>query len=149
MVFEEAAIAFGNAGDVYKAEMAKAYHYREVARDIPESKTRGRHDAFLVAANAFERCAETARNSEEMKSHYAIAARCYADANSDDSRKATVRTLKLANMFQEAALYCLEHNLHDSGVSIIKEHKEKVDSNTAERIKNAARHWYLESKKLE
>lgn len=149
MVFEEAVIAFRNAGDVYGAEMAMAYHHREVARDIPESKIRRRHDAFMAAANAFECCAEIARNSVERRSHYAIAARCYADANSNDSRKATVRTLKLADMIQEAALYCLENNLHDSGVSIIKEHKEKIDSNTAERIENAARLWYLKSKKLE
>jgi hypothetical protein len=52
-------------------------------------------------------------------------------------------------MYTEAASYCLDNNLIDSAVSTVKEHEDEVDSDTAERVKQVARLWYLRLKKLE
>ena len=145
-VFEEAFMAFGNAGDDYGASVALAYQIQEVARRIPEARTNRRHKAFLRAAEAFEHCAEVARDNGKKWSHYAAAARCYGET---DSHQHTLRTLKLANMYTEAASYCLDNNLIDSAVSTVKEHEDEVDSDTAERVKQVARLWYLRLKKLE
>jgi hypothetical protein len=126
--------------------VATAYNLQEVARDIPESETRRRREAFIGAASAFEHCAEIARSAEEESTHYSSAARCYADVKYHQD---VVRTLKLANKFTEAASYCFDNNLLDNAVSIIKKHEAQVDSNTMECIKEVARMSYLESKDLE
>jgi hypothetical protein len=144
--FEEAILAFDNAGDDYMTAIATAYQSQEVARSIPESEKKRRRNAFLSAAKAFEHCAGLARNYEEECSPYDAAARCYAEINFHED---VVRTLKLANKFTEAASYCFDNNLLDSAVSIIKKHEAQVESDTTERIKQVARLSYLESRKLE
>ena len=144
--FEEAIMAFDNAGDIYMAAVAAAYQSREVARDIPESETRRRRGAFLNAASSFERCAEMATSAEEERTHYAAAARCYDEIKYHQD---AVRALKLGNMFTEAASYCFDNNLLDTAVSIIKKHEAEVDSQTTDCIKEVARLSYLESKELE
>ena len=144
--FEEAIMAFDNAGDGYMAAVAAAYQSQEVARSIPESETKRRRKAFVKAANAFEHVAGIAQNDEEESSQYAAAARCYAEINFHQD---VVRTLKMANMFTDAASYCFDNNLLDSAVSIIKKHEARVESDTKERIKQVARLSYLEAEKLE
>ena len=144
--FEEAIMAFDNAGDDYMAAVASAYQSREVARDIPESETRRRREAFTNAARAFEHCAERATSAEEETTHYDAAARCYIQINYHQD---VVRAFKLANMFTEAASYCFDKNLLDTAVSIIKKHEKEVDSQTTDCIKEVARLSYLESKELE
>lgn len=139
-------MAFDNAGDIYMAAVATAYQSREVARDIPEPEKRRRREAFLDAARNFENCAEMTRSSEEESTHYAAAARCYAEIKSHQD---VVRAFKLANMFTEAASYSFDHNLLDTAVSIIQKHEAEVDSQTTDCIKEVARLSYLESKKLE
>ncbi|KAH9005757.1 hypothetical protein EDB86DRAFT_3162664 [Lactarius hatsudake] len=120
--FEEAAMAFENAGEVYLKAVAVACHRREVARDIPESATKRRREAFLAAA---------------------AAARCYAEIKYHQD---VVRTLKRADMYTEAASYCFDNNLLKDAVSLIKTFK--VDEETTERIKQVARISYLEEKNL-
>jgi hypothetical protein len=144
--FEEAIMAFDNAGDNYMATVAMAYHCQEVARDVPESEMRRRREAFMSAAKAFEHCAEIARNAEEESTHYAAAARCYAEIKYHQD---VVRALKLGYMFTEAASYCFDNNLLDSAVSIIKKHETEVDMHTTESITQVARLSYLESNELE
>jgi hypothetical protein len=144
--FGEAITAFDNAGDVYMTAVAAAYQSREAARDLPESATRRRREAFVNAAITFERCAEMAEDAEEESAHYAAAARCYADIKYHQD---VVRAFKLANMFTEAASYCFDHNLLDTAVSIIKKHEAEVDPQTTDCIKEVARLSYLESKELE
>jgi len=126
--------------------VATAYKLQEVARDMPESETRRRREAFKSAATAFEHCAEIPRSTEEERTHYAAAARCYAEINHHQD---VVRTFKLASMFTEAASYCFDNNLLDNAVSIIKKHEAQVDLDTTECIKEVARMSYLESKELE
>jgi len=128
------------------AAVATAYKLREVARDIPVSSKIRRREAFLSAASSFEYCAEAARGVEEERTHYAAAARCYAEINRHQD---VVRALKLASMFTEAASYCFDNNLLDNAVSIIKKHEARVDSHTTECIKEVARVVYLESKDIE
>jgi hypothetical protein len=125
------------------AAVAAAYQSQEVARDIPESQTKYRREAFVNAAGAFEHCAEMAKSSEEKSTYYAAAARCYAE---NKSHQDVVRTFKLANKFTEAASYCFDNDLLDKAVSIIKTHKAGVDSQTRDRITEVARLSYLESK---
>jgi hypothetical protein len=144
--FEEAILAFDNAGDIYMTAVAAAYQSHEVARSIPESETRRRREAFVSAANAFEHCAGIAKNHEEECPHYAAAARCYAEIKFHQD---VVRTLKLANKFTDAASYSFDNNLLDIAVSIIKEHEARVELDTTDRIKEVARLSYLESKRLE
>ncbi|KAH9172874.1 hypothetical protein EDB89DRAFT_2069331 [Lactarius sanguifluus] len=141
--FEEAAMAFENAGEVYLKAVAVACHRREVARDIPESATKRRREAFLAAAGAFEHCATMADNKEEGHSRYIAAARCYADIK---YHQEVVRTLKIADMYTEAASYCFDNDLLKDAVSLIKTFK--VDEETTERIKQVARISYLEEKNL-
>ncbi len=126
--------------------VAAAYQSREVARDIPESQTRRRREAFSNAASALEYCAEMTKDVEEQSSHYAAAARCYAEIKFHQD---TVRAFKLANMFTEAASYCYDHNLLDTAVSIIKKYEAEVDSQTKDCIKEVARLSYLVSEQLE
>ncbi|KAH9065001.1 hypothetical protein EDB87DRAFT_1756197 [Lactarius vividus] len=142
--FEEAAMAFENAGEVYWKAVAVACRRREVARDIPESATKRRREAFLAAAGAFEHCATMADNEEEEHSRYVAAARCYAEIK---YHKEVVRTLKRADMYTEAASYCFDKNLLKDAVSLIKTFK--VDQETTERIKQVARISYLEAKNLD
>jgi len=139
-------MAFDNAGDVYMAAVATAYQSREVARDLPGSEKRRRKAAFENAASNFEHCAEMTRSAEEERTHYAAAARCYAEIKYHHD---VVRAFKLANMFTEAASYCFDRNLLDTAVSIIKEHEAEVHSQTTDCIKEVARLSYLESKELE
>jgi hypothetical protein len=143
--FEEAIFAFDNAGDVYMAAVAAAYQSREVARDIPESQTRRRREAFLNSANAFEHCAEMTKSAKEESTHYATAAQCYSEINRHQD---AVKALKLANMFTEAASYSFDNNLLDTAISIIKNHGAEVDLQLKDRIEEVARLWYLESKQL-
>jgi len=144
--YEEAIMAFDNAGDIYMAAVATAYQSREVARDISESEKRRHREAFVDAARKFERCAEMTRSAEEECTHYAAAARCYAEIKFHQD---VVRAFKLANMFTEAASYSFDHNLLEIAVSIIKKHEAEVDSQTMDCIKEVARLSYLESKELE
>jgi hypothetical protein len=139
-------MAFDNAGNVYMTAVAAAYQSREVSRDIPESQTRRRREAFVNSARSFERCAELATSAEEESTHYGAAAQCYIEINYHQD---VVRSFKLANMFTEAASYCFDHNFLDSAVSIIKKHEDEVDSQTTDCIKEVARLTYLESKELE
>jgi hypothetical protein len=118
-LFEEAVVAFGNAGDVYMTAVAAAYQSREVARDIPESEIRRRREAFAGAARAFEHCAELTESAEEESIRYAAAARCYAEIN---QHRDVVRAFKLADMFAEAASYCSDNNFLDIATSIIEKH---------------------------
>ncbi|KAH8984688.1 hypothetical protein EDB92DRAFT_1950637 [Lactarius akahatsu] len=142
--FEEAAMAFENAGDVYTRAVAVAFHLREVARDTPESATKRRREAFVAAADAFEHCAAMAENDEEEHSRYVAAARCYAEIKYHQD---VLRTLKRAGMYTEAASYCFDHNLLDDAVSLIK--TSRVDQETTERVKQVARISYLEANNLE
>jgi hypothetical protein len=144
--FEEAILAFDNAGDIYMAAVATAFQSREVARDIAESQKRRRREAFVNTARAFERCAELTKSTEEERRHYVAAAQCYAEINFHQS---VVKVLKLANMFTEAASYCFDNNLLDTAVSIIKKYEAEIDSHTTDCIKEVARLSYLESKQLE
>ncbi len=139
-------MAFDNAGDVYMAAVAVAYQSREVARDIPDSETRRRREAFVNAARAFEHCAGMMTSAEEESTHYVAAARCYAEIKYHQD---VVRAFKLANLFTEAASYSFDHNLLETAVSIIKKHEAEVDSLTTDCIKEVARLSYLESKELE
>ncbi len=142
--FEEAAMAFSNAGDVYMEAVATACHLREVARDTPESSTKRRREAFVSAAGAFERCGAMAKIDEVERSHYVAAARCYAEI---EHHQGVVRTLKRLKMYTEAASYCFDNNLLKEAVSLIK--ISGVDRETTKRIKQAARISYLEAKNLE
>ncbi|KAH9172877.1 hypothetical protein EDB89DRAFT_842082 [Lactarius sanguifluus] len=142
--FEEAAMAFENAGDVYTRAVAVAFHLREVARDIPESATKRRREAFVAAADAFEHCAIMAENDDEEHSRYVAAARCYAEIK---YHQEVLRTLKRAGMYTEAASYCFDNNLLDDAVSLIK--TSRVDQETTERVKQVARISYLEANNLE
>lgn len=141
--YEEAILAFDNADNPYMAAVAAAYQSQEVARDIPESQTKRRREAFVNAAGAFEHCAEMAKSSGEKSTYYAAAARCYADIK---RHMDAVRAFKLANMFTKAALYCFDNNLLDEAVSIIKKHDAEVDPQTIDRITEVARLSYLQSK---
>ncbi|KAH8984689.1 hypothetical protein EDB92DRAFT_2033428 [Lactarius akahatsu] len=127
--FEEAAMAFENAGDVYLKAVAVACHRREVARDIPESATKRRREAFLAAAGAFEHCATMADNEEEERSRYigsrAMLCRNQAPPGGCENSKES----------------------GDDAVSLIKTFK--VDQETTERIKQVARLSYLEAKNLD
>ncbi|KAH9075544.1 hypothetical protein EDB83DRAFT_2515178 [Lactarius deliciosus] len=125
--FEEAAMAFLNAGDDYMHSVAMACHLREVARDTPESAPKRRKEAFASAAGAFER-----------------SARCYAEIGRHTE---VVRILKRAKMYTEAASYCFDNNLLKEAVSLIKTFR--IDQETTNRIKQAARLSYLEAKNLD
>ncbi|KAH9065003.1 hypothetical protein EDB87DRAFT_1574726 [Lactarius vividus] len=142
--FEEAAMAFENAGDVYMQAVAGAFHLREVARDTPESAPKRRREAFVAAADAFENCAAIADNEEEEHSRCVAAARCYAEIK---YHQGVVRNLKRAGMYTEAASYCFDNNLLKDAVSLIK--TSRVDQETTERVKQVARISYLEAKNLE
>lgn len=144
--FDEAILAFNNTNDDYMEAVAMAYKLREVARDIPVSVTRRRREAFLSAACSLEYCGKTARSAEEERTHYAAAARCYAEINRHQD---VVRALKLANMFTEAASYYSDNNLIDKAVSVIKQPEAQVDPHTTECIKDVARMSYQGSKDIE
>ena len=144
--FEEATMAFHNADNVYMAAIGAAYQFREIAHNIPELETRRRREAFVNAANKLEHCAEMAKNAEEKSTHYAAAAQCYVEINYHQD---VVRTFKLAKMFTEAASYCFEHNLLNTGEPIAKKHEAEVDSQSIDHINEVARLSYLESKNLE
>ncbi|KAH8984684.1 hypothetical protein EDB92DRAFT_2117028 [Lactarius akahatsu] len=121
--FEEAAMAFLNAGDDYMHSVAMACHLREVARDTPESAPKRRKEAFASAAPA---------------------ARCYAEIGRHTE---VVRILKRVKMYTEAASYCFDNNLLKEAVSLIKTFK--IDQETTNRIKQAARLSYLEAKNID
>jgi hypothetical protein len=142
--FEEAAMAFSNAGDIYMHAVAMACHLREVARDTPESSTRRRREAFVSAASAFERCATMAENDEVERSHYVAAARCYEEVA---CHQEVVKILKRVKMYTEAASYSFDNNLLDDAVLLIRAYR--VDQETAKRIKLSARITYLEAKNIE
>ena len=142
--FEEATLAFERAEDIYMKAVAVACRLRELARDIPESATKRRREAFVATARAFEHCAPMADNDEESRSRYVAAARCYAEIK---YHQEVVRTLKQAEMYTEAASYCFDNNILKDAVLLIKTFK--VDQETTECIKQVARISYLESKNLE
>ncbi|KAH9016161.1 hypothetical protein EDB85DRAFT_1898307 [Lactarius pseudohatsudake] len=141
--FEEAAMAFLNAGDDYMHSVAMACHLREVARDTPDSTPKPRREAFVDAARAFERCAAMVKSGED-RSRYVAAARCYAEIK---YHQEVVRVLKRAGMYTEAASYCFDNNLLKDAVSLIK--TSRVDQETTNRIKEAAVISYLRAKNLE
>ncbi|KAI9453661.1 hypothetical protein BJY52DRAFT_1418183 [Lactarius psammicola] len=142
--FEEATMAFSNAGDVYMHAVAMACHLREVARDIPESAATRRLQAFISAAGAFERCAAMTEYEEEERSRYVAAARCYAEIG---SHQEVVRTLKRAEMYTEAASYCFDNDLLKDAIALIKTFN--VDQVATKHIKQVARITYLKANNIE
>jgi hypothetical protein len=141
--FEQAAVAFSKAGNSYMQAVAEARHSREVARDVPESSTKNRREAFVAAAKAFEHCATMAENEAEH-SHYVAASRCYAEVG---CHREVVRILKRLKMYTKAASYCFDNNLLQDAVLLIKSYS--VDREVSKRIKQVARISYLEAKNLE
>ena len=141
--FGEASMAFENAEDDYMKAVAVACGLREVARDIPESATKRRREAFVSAARAFETCAAMADNDKEECSHYVAAARCYTEIK---YHQEVLKTLKRAGMYTEAASYCFDNNMLNDAVSLIKTFQ--VDQEITERIKQVARISYVASKQL-
>jgi len=142
--FEEAAMAFLNAGDVYMQAVTVACRRREVAREIPESATTRRREAFVSAASAFEYCAAMAENDEEERSRYVAAARCYAEIK---SHQEVVKTLKRVEMYTEAALYCFDNDLLENAISLFKTFN--VDQEATKHIKYVARISDLEANNVE
>jgi hypothetical protein len=132
--FEEAILAFDNAGDVYMAAVAEAYRSQEVARGIPKSQKKRRRRTFVNTASAIERCAEMAKSDKDKTAHYGAAAQCYAEIS---YHRDAVRALKLANMLTEAASYCSQYNILDTAVSVIKRPEVEVDSQTTDFIEEA------------
>ena len=142
--FEEAAWAFLNAEDSYMQAVAEACHLREVARDVHESSTKHRREAFVSAARKFEHCATMAESDEVKHSHYVAAKRCYAEV---DCHREVVRILEQLKMYTEAASYCFENNILDDAVLLIGSYR--VDREVSKRIEQVARISYLEAKNIE
>ncbi|KAH9981609.1 P-loop containing nucleoside triphosphate hydrolase protein [Russula compacta] len=134
--FEEAVMAFDNAGDNDMAAVAMAYQCQEVACDTPEYDTKRRREAFVSAGKAFEHCAGIARDTGEERAHYAAAARCYAEIKYHQD---AVRALERAKMLKEAASYRRDNNIQESTVSVTKKNEaKKVDSRPAESVEQGA-----------
>ena len=84
-------------------------------------------------------------NPEEQRSHYAAAARCYAEVK---LHRNAVKLFELAMMHTEAALHCFNNNLLDEAVSIMKKDGVHIDPDAIKIITQAARVRYLETKRI-
>ena len=144
--FREASMAFRRAGDTYMVAFATSCHLRQIARATWASTRMERRDAFAKAAGSFERCSNMIEDPEEQCAHYSRAAKCYAEGKLHES---AIRTFKLAKMYTEAALHCLENDLVDAAVSIMTNDRAHLDPNVIERITQTARLEYLKANRIE
>jgi hypothetical protein len=125
--------------------VADAYLLRETARALPlTSKNVGK--AFLRAASAFLLCAEMPTTPEKGKrAYYRNAADCYV--KNGDIRKAA-QAFYDAKAFTHSAEQYRKAGLFDDVVQIIRSHKNEMESNIVDELRDVCRLYYLREHKL-
>ncbi|KAH8096882.1 hypothetical protein BXZ70DRAFT_944950 [Cristinia sonorae] len=148
-LYEQASVTYNRAGLIRERDIAKAYHLREVALDLPptrHSQEGVRSRAFLSAADAFAACASEEKDSRRATTYHRHAAECYVQGQ--DSVKAG-KAFIAANDFESAATTYHEASLFDDAVHIVQHHSESISEATREDILSEAKFYYLRKRRLE
>lgn len=139
---------FKRAGMLREVAVADAYSLREQARTIT---SRHRQDeatpskaAFLVAAEAFVKCAVAA--PKETRAYYRIAGECFV--NHGDNLKAAQVYLDAEEYTIAAQLYRKEGHFDDV-VHVVRSYRDRMQPNVVESILNIVRLFYLRNFELE
>ncbi|EIN13316.1 P-loop containing nucleoside triphosphate hydrolase protein [Punctularia strigosozonata HHB-11173 SS5] len=145
--FMQAMHAYERAEMQREAAVSHAYHLRDKARSTTTGvlkAARARKEAFAKAARAFLTSAEGA--TKEKIAYYKIAGQCFVEAEDDVS---AAKAFLHAREYTSAAQHFRKAGLFDDAISVIRDHKNDVAEEVAERIVNVARIHYFENEQLE
>lgn len=144
--YPQAIRCFERAGLPNERSIANSYHLRQLARNVPRSKSdEARRMAFSTAARAFFCCAQSFSSSQNNK-YFHIAAECFREAQANDL---AAKSYLLAEDFTNAARYFRKARMFDDAVEVIQTKRELVDASVADNIISASRLHYVHIDKPE
>lgn len=141
--------AYHKAGQGREASIAGAYYLREAAwshsgdHQSAQALVKG---AFVSAATAFEKVAESATRKSEQRTFSRIAAECYAHI-ADHLRAAPL--FERARSYTLAARHYRSAGQFDDAVRVMKAHEEDIDPDVAEEIMDVSKLFYLKGGQIE
>ncbi|KAH9992492.1 hypothetical protein BJV74DRAFT_397873 [Russula compacta] len=136
--------SYERAGMAREQAIAYAYHLREQARGIPVRNRPGdneRRDAYVKVAEAFLTSAQEAAILREQGEYYRIAAEAFLVLE-DHARAA--QAFEKGLKFTEAAQHYRQAGMFDETVSVIKNHRNSMDSSVADKLIDVARYFYFQ-----
>ncbi|KAI6137060.1 hypothetical protein F5141DRAFT_1209364 [Pisolithus sp. B1] len=136
--YTQAIHCFGRANMPREVRIAKAYHFREVARSIGIALPTEQQRAFAKAAEAFITCASETPGREKLQ-YYRTAAECYIGAANDC--KAADAYLN-AEEYELAAKRYRKAGIFNKTVDVLKFHSEKISRDCSEELLIVCRLYY-------
>ncbi|KAI6133857.1 hypothetical protein EV401DRAFT_2204741 [Pisolithus croceorrhizus] len=137
--YTQAMHCFGRANMPREGRIAKAYHFRELARaTIGIALLTEQQRAFSNAAEAFVTCAGETPGREKLQ-YYRTAAECYVRAAED--RKAADAYLN-AEEYELAAKRYRKAGIFNKTVDVLKSHSEKMSRDCSEELFTVCRLYY-------
>lgn len=136
--------SYERAGMAREQAIAYAYHLREQARGIPVRNRPGdneRRDAYTKVAEAFLTSGQEATIFRERGEYYRIAAEAFLVL--EDHAQAA-RAFEKGLKFTEAAQHYRQAGMFDETVSVIKNHRNSMDSSVADKLIDVARYFYFQ-----
>ncbi|KAJ7715028.1 hypothetical protein DFH07DRAFT_762888, partial [Mycena maculata] len=146
--FSQAKLCFERAYMPHEAAVARAYHLREQANEMPNGLRReitARKVAFLEVATAFMDCAKHGRG-DAVKTYFRRAGESFEDAGD---------ITKAISAYTEARCFNRVAELHriagefDDAVATVQKHRHGIDVEVFERVINVARLFYFKKKQID
>ena len=142
--FEEAADAFERAERTEEANIARAYHLKQAAEDLPPStKWKQRRAEFTKAARALVGSAVGVHVEDEKRLILRHAAECYTSVSMFEDAAWTYCDAKLWN---DAAICFFDAKKLKEAVAIVQ--TQELRPSVRDRILASARYTYLRGMKL-
>ncbi|KAJ7451061.1 hypothetical protein FB451DRAFT_1284562 [Mycena latifolia] len=146
--FSQAKLCYERAYMPHEADIARAYHLREEARGMPSNLRRdaaARKAAFLNAATAFVQCARDDR-AHAAEAYFRRAGECFEQAG--DITQA-IDAYSEARYFNRVAELYRTLGKFDEAVALIRNHREEINPETAEKIIGVARLFYFKQGQIQ
>ncbi|RPD59343.1 hypothetical protein L226DRAFT_495257 [Lentinus tigrinus ALCF2SS1-7] len=143
--YSEAMHGFERAGLEYEQQVALAHLLRSQARATPVNPRVGicQADAFLKAADAFNKVADGSEHSERF---YRCAAECYTRGGDDRMAGAAYRA---AAEYSLAAQHYRKAGCFDEAVEVVRTHRDEVSSAVQQHIIEVSKLQYVRGNHIE
>jgi len=140
--YAEASVAFLKAGRNREAAISDAYLLREKALSISTTAGAARIQAFIIAANAFSKCAEDfpSKQVNERRTYYRIAGECYSETH---NLKNAGDSYRMAEQYPAAVHAYRKGGYIDEMVGVITKHRNALDSDLLHRSTTVSRAYYF------
>jgi hypothetical protein len=131
-----------------EAAVADAYLLREQARDVPAGQpdsTSMRSKAFMIAAEAFVKCASSASVAVDRGAYYRTAAGCYKECNKPS--EAAQHYLN-AEEFDSATEVLCDARKFDEAMQVVRSHRDKMQKIVVDHIVTECACYYFRTEQL-